>query len=306
MKYNFSYFWDKKIRVDMYLSALFNDFSRSYIQKMIDKGQLKVNGETLTKNKKISPKDELLLEIITEKLEILPQEIPLEIVYEDKNIVIVNKDAWMNTHPVPWEWGRENTLVNALLYHVKDLAGIGWVERPWIVHRLDKDTSWLIMVAKNDEMMSYLQKIIKDRQVDKYYVAIVDWIIKDEKFTIKWDIWRDPHSRIKMTTKWWLNAKHAVTHWEVLWYIDNSYTALKIKIETWRTHQIRVHLSSIWFPIIWDKVYGKIKTNKIVEQKFWLKRQALHAYILSFILYDKKIIIKSDCKADMSCIFKFD
>lgn len=306
MKYRFSYFGDSKVRVDMYLSALFSDFSRSYIQKMIDKWQLKVNGEVLTKNKKIVPKDSLELEIITEKLEILPQDMPLDIVYEDKNIVIVNKDAGVNTHPVPGEGGNENTLVNAVLYHVKDLAWIGWVERPWIVHRLDKDTSGLIMIAKNDEMMWYLQWIIKDRKVDKYYVTIVDGILKDKKITIKWDIWRDPHTRIKMTTKNWLNPKHAITHAEVLGYVDNKYTALKVKIETWRTHQIRVHLSSIGFPIIWDKVYWRPKVNKTVDEKYGLKRQALHSYTLSFDLYNEKFTVIWDCKPDINAIFKFN
>lgn len=303
MIYNFSCLIEKQTRVDMYLSALFTDFSRSYIQKLIDKGFVKVNWEVFKKNKKVSPRSEFQVEIIIEKTEVQAQNIPLDIAYEDENLVIVNKDAWMNTHVVPWEWWKENTLVNALLYHAKDLAWIGWVERPWIVHRLDKDTSGLIMVAKNDKMMVYLQEIIKNREVDKYYITIVDGIIKENEFTIKSEIGRDPHNRTKMTIHNPVNPKEAVTHGKLVDYIGGRFSVLKIKLETWRTHQIRVHMASIWHPIIGDQTYWNKKTNKEVFDNFWLKRQALHAYELSFDLYWKPFYIRGDIKEDMLKIY---
>ena len=145
------------MRVDIYLSALFKDFSRSYIQKIIDKWNVSVNSKQIKKNIKISPKDEIRIKINLEKSFINPENIPLDIVYEDSNLLIVNKDAWIVTHPTPWIDWKSWTLVNALLYHTRDLAWIWWIERPWIVHRLDKDTSWLILVAKNDKMMKYLK-----------------------------------------------------------------------------------------------------------------------------------------------------
>lgn len=304
MNYYFCVYIDNEKRVDMYLSALFGDFSRSYIQKMIDNGQVKVNNKIITKNLKIKNKDELNIEIKLEKLDkVLPENILLDIIYEDENILIINKDAGINVHPVPWKNWNNWTLVNAILYHCKEkLPSISWVSRPWIVHRLDKDTSWIMMIAKSDSMMSYLSNIIKERKIGKYYIAIVSWIIKEKKFKIESMIWRDPNNRLKMTTKNPVNPKKAITFWEVLWLIENKYTILKIKLETGRTHQIRVHLSSIGFPIIWDKVYWNLKTNKEVEKKYSLKRQALHSYELEFELYNKQKIFKAELKDDMKNI----
>ncbi|MCT4616607.1 MAG: RluA family pseudouridine synthase [Candidatus Gracilibacteria bacterium] len=301
MKYNFSIIIEKKMRVDMYLSALFSDYSRSYIQKLIDNNHLKINGKILNKNKKISNGDEVELEIVVEKSNVEAENIPLDIVYEDENIVIINKDAGMNTHIVSGEEGKTGTLVNALLYHCT-LASIGGVERPGIVHRLDKDTSGLIMVAKNDKMMQYLQKIIKNREVDKYYIAIVAGKLSEEKFTIKSLIGRDPNSRIKMTTKNPINPKQAITHGEIIGHIGDDFTIVKLKLETGRTHQIRVHLASIGYPIIGDKVYGSNKINKKVLEKYGLNRQALHAYELGFNLFGKEKYFKGELKSDMKKI----
>ena len=282
MEYFFSVNIDWKQRVDMYLSALFKDFSRSYIQKIIDKWQLKVNNETLSKNKKIQHKDELKLTIISEKLELEAENLHLDIIFQNKDFAIINKEAWMNTHPVPWDWGKTGTLVNWILHQIKDLWTIWGIERPGIIHRLDKDTSWLIMIAKNDSSMVDLQKIIKSREIEKYYIAIVAQKIESKKFKIESEIWRDPNNRIKMTSKNPINPKYALSFWEVLGYIDNTLTVVKVKIETGRTHQIRVHMASIGHPIVWDKVYWKAKVNKICETKYGLKRQALHAYELKF------------------------
>ena len=304
MNYRFCVFYEKQIRVDIYLSTLFSDFSRSYIQKIIDKWQVKLNWSNINKNIKIKNKDELELNIIIEKSEIVWEDIKLDIVYEDENIIILNKDAWINTHPVPWENGKSWTLVNALLYHTKSLSTIGWVERPWIVHRLDKDTSGLIMIAKNDKMMKYLQNKIQKRDLDKYYIAVVNWIVKDKEFKIESYIGRHPTDKIKMTVKNPINPKIAITYWKTLAYIDNKYSILEIKIETWRTHQIRVHLSSIGYPIIWDKVYWDNKVNKEVLDKYWLERQALHSYKLNIVLYEQEREFKWELKKDMKNIIK--
>lgn len=304
MNYNFCVLIEKKDRVDMYLSTLFSHFSRSYIQKIIDRWQVKINWKTINKNIKIKKKDNLELDIIIEKSSIKSEKIKIDVVYEDNNIIIVNKDAGINTHPVPWEGWKIWTLVNALLYHAKNLSVINWEERPWIVHRLDKDTSGLIMVAKNDTMMKYLQEQIQKRKVDKYYIAIVYWKIKDKNFKIESYIWRHPTDKTKMTTKNPINPKIAITYWKVLDYIDDKYTIVEMKLETWRTHQIRVHLSSIWYPILWDKVYWDQKINKDVYEKYWLNRQALHSYKLELKLYEKKQVFFWTLKQDMKTIIK--
>lgn len=304
MNYYFSVYIEKAIRVDMYLSTLFPLYSRSYIQKMIDKNQLEVNGTIVNKNLKIKNKDEIKLSIKNETIvDVLPEKMNLDIIFEDENILIINKDARINVHPVPWEDWKKNTLVNWILYHTKEkLPSISWEHRPWIVHRLDKDTSWIILVAKNDMMMNYLSSIIKDRKIEKNYIAIVNGIFKDEFFKIESYIWRDPNNRIKMTTKNWLNPKLATSSWKLIWYIDWKYSLLKINLETWRTHQIRVHLSSIWFPIIWDSVYWIKEVNSEVLEKYWLDRQALHALELKFELYNKSVYFKADLKEDMKKI----
>lgn len=297
-----AFIWEKK-RVDMYLSALFCDFSRSYIQKIIDKGMLKVNGKVLKKNTKIQNWDIFEIEIIREKTSIEAEEMKLDTIYEDENILIVNKDAWINVHPVPWEWGKSGTLVNACLFHCKEnLPLIGGEERPWIVHRLDKDTSGIILIAKNDQMMHYLQDIIKARNIEKYYLALVKGRFKEEKFVIESQIGRDKNDRTKMTAKNPIAPRYALTKGKLLWYIDDNYSLLKIKLETGRTHQIRVHLASIGFPILWDKVYWDKETNKQVFEKYGLKRQALHAYELIFDLYGKKRYFQAPLKDDMKKI----
>lgn len=303
----FCVFSEKKIRVDIFLSTLFPDYSRSYIQKIIDRWQVSVNKKQISKNLKLNPKDELEIEIIPEKLDILPQKMELDIIFEDENILILNKDAWVNVHPVPGEWWTENTLVNGILYHcsLTNLWTINWVERPGIVHRLDKDTSWIILIAKNDAMMAYLSEVIKWRDIEKNYFAIVSGIFKEKSLRIETEIWRHRIDRKKMTTKNPINPKNAISEVEVLDYLWEKYTLLKVKILTWRTHQIRVHLSSIWFPIIWDKVYWNEKINKEVEKNFWLQRQALHAKNLKFNLYSNEKFFEAELKEDMKKIIDF-
>lgn len=304
MNYNFCINIEKQNRVDIFLSTLFSDFSRSYIQKIIDRGQVSVNWKIINKNIKIKNRDELLITIINEDLEeVAPENMDLDIIFEDENILIINKEASVNVHPVPWEDWNKNTLVNGILYHCKDnLPTIWWIHRPWIVHRLDKDTSGIILVAKTDYMMNYLSTIIKNREITKNYIAIVSGIFTEQKFKIESFIWRDPNDRLKMTTKNPLNPKEAITFWEIIWFIDNKYTILKINIKTGRTHQIRVHLSSIWFPIIGDKVYWNKKINIEVLKKYFLDRQALHAFELKFSLYWKEVHYIAPLKTDMKNI----
>ena len=301
MNYNFSVNIDKKQRVDMYLSALFTDISRSYIQKLIDTGCVQVNGHKVKKNLKIDPKSEIsIVEIIT-STEILPEDIPLDIVYEDENICVINKNAQINVHPTPWVEGKKGTLVNALLHHCrKKLPVISGEQRPGIVHRLDKDTTGVILTAKNDIYMKDIAAKIKNREVKKYYIAIVSWVLTQDKFTINSEIGRHPTDRTKMTLQNPVNPKSAVTHGEVLWYIDETYTVIKIDLETWRTHQIRVHLAGIGYPIIGDSVYGNPKANKRAATLYQVHRQMLHALEFHIDLYWKKQYYRAELKSDMN------
>jgi len=305
MIFHFCVYISDSQRVDMYLSALFCDFSRSYIQKLIDSGKVSVNGKNITKNKKIYIRDEICIEIELKSLDILPQNIPIDIIFQDENIAIINKDAGINTHPTPGPDGKKDTLVNALLYHISDLSGIGGVERPGIVHRLDKDTSGIIMIAKTDSMMQELQKKLHDRiGIEKYYLAIVAGIFPDKKLTIDMPIGRHPTQKIKMTTRFPISPKNAVSHVELLEYIDEKYSLLRVKIDTGRTHQIRVHLSSVGFPIVWDSVYGKKEVNISVQEKYEITRQMLHSYELRAELYGKKEVFFAPIKPDMMPILE--
>ena len=309
MKIKFCTYIEKKQRVDMYLSALFNDFSRSYIQKLIDKWDVKVNSKTITKNLKIENKSEIEIDIVLDKLdEIEPEDMNLDIIFEDENILIINKEAWINTHPVPGEGWKSNTLVNGALFHCRDnLPTIWGVERPWIVHRLDKNTSGAIMIAKNDNMMQYLQTLFKERKdISKYYIAIVHWIVKNTNFTIESYIGRDPNNRLKMTTINSVNPKIAITHWEVLGYIKNKFSLVRVKIETGRTHQIRVHMASIGHFILGDTTYWNPKINIEMKTIYQLKRQALHAHNLKLKLYEKDMDFKAELKNDMKKLISED
>lgn len=262
-----------KTRIDVFLTTNCPQISRSYVQKLIEEGQVKVNGQPTKANYKLRMGDEVTIEIPpAEELMVTPEEIPLDIYYEDRDVIVVNKPRGMVVHPA--EGNTSGTLVNALLYHCHDLSGINGVLRPGIVHRLDKDTSGLIMVAKNDQAHHSLAQQLKDRTVTRRYQALVHHRIKQEQGTINAPIGRDPKDRQKMTVIE-RNSKPAVTHFQVLERFDN-YTLIECRLETGRTHQIRVHMTYIGYPLVGDLKYGPRKPH------FDLDGQLLHAQVLGF------------------------
>lgn len=205
-------------------------------------------------------------------LQIEPEDINLDIIYEDKDVIVVNKPQEMVVHPAPGVYS--GTLVNALLHHCKDLSGINGVARPGIVHRIDKDTSGILVVAKNDISHNNLAAQFKEHSISRVYMALVEGIIKDEQGTIEAPIGRHPVDRIKMAVV--KDGRHAVTHYKVIERFKN-HTLVECRLETGRTHQIRVHMSHIMHPLVGDPVYGYKK------QRFNLKGQMLHAKLLGFI-----------------------
>ena len=287
-------------RIDKFLAQKL-DKSRSLVQKLIKDELVLVNGEVVKTNYSVADGDEIDVKQldVVDNTNIIPQPMDLDIVYEDDDLLVINKASGMVVHPAPGHY--TGTLVNALLYRFN--LNSGEANRPGIVHRLDKDTSGLIMIAKNDYMMAYLQETMKKREkIGKYYLAIVSWIIENKEFKIESFIWRHPVDKTRMTTKNPINPKIAISYVKVIKYIDEKYTLVEVKIETWRTHQIRVHLSSIGYPIIWDKVYWDKKINEIVLNKFWLTRQALHSYRLEIELYWKNREFFWELKPDMKKI----
>lgn len=265
----------EKTRIDAYISGKIEDFTRSKVQRLIEENKITVNGKFVKASYKVQEGD--LIEIIEDEpieTNIKAQDIPLDVIYEDKDIIIINKAKGMVVHPANGNY--EGTLVNAVMAKCKDsLSGIGGEIRPGIVHRLDKDTSGAIIVAKNDEAHVKLSEQIKNHEVKKTYIALVRGIIKENQATIKMPIARSKQDRKKMAVD--AKGKEAVTHFEVLDRFENKYTLLKINIETGRTHQIRVHLSHIGYPIVGDEVYSNGKNE------FGIKGQCLHAWKLDFI-----------------------
>jgi len=264
-------------RLDKFLAKKHEDFSRSYIQKLIDEEYVKVNNKNIKKSYILKQRDIVeVYEKENEKLDLEPYKIELNIIYEDENIIVINKPAGLLVHPSPHE--KKKTLVNALLYYTDDLSGIGGVIRPGIVHRLDKNTSGAIVVAKDDKSHKNLSKQFKKRNTKKIYKAIVDGKFKYKDGKIDAPIGRDPSNRTRMAvTK--KNSKRAVTYFEVLKKTEN-YSYVKLKIETGRTHQIRVHLAYLGYPIIGDQKYAETPVLKINNLK--VKRQMLHCSNLGF------------------------
>jgi len=260
-------------RLDTYVSSLNSDMSRSNCQRLIKEGNVLVNGDSSKESYRVKLGDEVLVKIEPPKeAKIEAQEIPLNIIYEDNDIIVINKEKGMVVHP--GNGNMDGTLVNAVLSHAKDsLSGIGGEIRPGIVHRLDKDTSGLIIVAKNDNAHINVSEQIKNHEVTKIYTALVRGNIEEDEATIDMPIARDERDRTKMATN--IDGKEAVTHFKVIKrYYD--YTLLRVKIDTGRTHQIRVHMAKIHHPVIGDEVYSNGKNE------FNVKGQLLHSTILEF------------------------
>jgi len=269
-------------RLDQFLLSKKNELSRNFIKKLIKDKQIKVNDKIIIKTSfRIKTEDQIEINIPQpQELNIKPQKIPLEIIYEDKNLLIINKQAGIVVHPT--NTGHHQTsIVNAIMYHCQDsLSGIGGVLRPGIVHRLDKDTSGLLLIAKNNLTHRYLSNIIKDRQIKKHYLVLVQGLLKPQKGRIEAPIGRSLKDRKKMTVSSNHKARAAVTEYTVQKYFK-SHTLIQVNLITGRTHQIRVHFKSIGFPVVGDPIYGDKKTNQIFQKKFNLTRQFLHAQKLT-------------------------
>ena len=262
-------------RIDKCISNYLESLSRSYIQKIIKDGKAYVNDAVVKANYKVKVDDKVQFEIPDcEEPDIPPQDIPLDILYEDKDILIVNKPKDMVVHPAPGHY--EGTLVNAIMFHCKDeLSGINGVLRPGIVHRIDKDTTGSIIICKNDEAHRKIAQQLKEHSITRKYRAIVYGRIMEEEGTVNAPIGRHPTDRKKMAINE-KNGKPAVTHYKVLERFDN-YTYIECQLETGRTHQIRVHMTSIGHPLLGDEVYGNAKCP------FKLEGQTLHAMTIGFI-----------------------
>ena len=277
MKYNFVINDEQQsTRIDLVLSLQLQEVSRSFVQKLLEKGAVTVNGKVCDSKKyKVNEGDEIEITVPEpEELKIEAENIPLDIVYEDDDLMVVNKPRGMVVHPAV---GNENgTLVNAIMYHCGDrLSSINGVIRPGIVHRIDKDTSGLLMIAKNDMAHESLSQQLAEHSITRRYEALVFNNFNEDEGTVDAPIGRDPKNRLKqaVTSQ---NSKHAVTHWRVLERFG-KYTLVEAKLETGRTHQIRVHMSYIKHPLVGDFVYGPSK------QPFSVEGQLLHAKILGFV-----------------------
>lgn len=260
-------------RVDKVLTAYNQEWSRSQVQIWIKNGSVKIDGHTIKTNYKCQPNDTIIIEIPEpEPLNVVAEEMSLDIYYEDQDVLVVNKPKGMVVHPAPGHL--RGTLVNGLMAHCTDLSGINGILRPGIVHRIDKDTSGLLMVAKNDLAHESLVQQLVDKTVTRRYKAIVHGSIPHDNGTINAPIGRDRVDRQSMTVTN-VSSKDAVTHFNVLDRFD-KFTYVECQLETGRTHQIRVHMKYIGFPLVGDPKYGPKKTLPI-------NGQALHAGILGFI-----------------------
>ena len=264
---------EKGKRLDTYIPSVDTDITRTSAQRLIEDGNILVNGKNAKVSYKIQENDKISVEIPKPKqIELKAQDIPIEIVYEDSDIIVVNKPKGMVVHPA--NGNPDGTLVNAIMAICKDsLSGIGGEIRPGIVHRIDKDTSGLLIVAKNDNAHVKMSEQIKNHEVKKTYIALVRGVFKKNEATIDMPIGRSTSDRKKMAVN--KNGKNAITHIKVLKRFD-KYTLLQVNIETGRTHQIRVHLSHIGYPIVGDYTYSNGKNE------FDVVGQCLHAQKLEF------------------------
>ncbi|HLR92366.1 MAG TPA: RluA family pseudouridine synthase [Atopostipes sp.] len=259
-------------RIDKYLASELDDMSRSKIQLLIEEENILVNDEPTKANYKVQPNDKIGIFIPeAELIDVQPENIPLDILYEDSDLAIINKPQGMVVHPGAGH--NDGTLVHALLYHIDDLSGINGKIRPGIVHRLDKDTSGILVIAKNDEAHVHLSKQLQDRSMKRKYWTLVHGVLSHNHGTIDAPIGRDPKNRQEFTVI--TGGKEAVSHFRVLERFKD-YSLLEVSLETGRTHQIRVHLKYINHPVAGDETYGPKKTLAG-------KGQFLHAHTLEFI-----------------------
>lgn len=261
------------LRIDKAISQKDKELSRAAVQRMIEEGDILVNNQNTKVAYKISLGDEItIIKKEPKEIELKAEDIPLDIIYEDNDILVVNKQKGLVVHP--GNGNPDGTLVNAIMNKCKNsLSGIGGEIRPGIVHRIDKDTSGLLIVAKNDKAHINMSEQIKNHEVSKTYIALVRGKTKENKATIDMPIARSNKDRTKMAVS--KNGKNAITHFEVIERFEN-YTLLKVNIETGRTHQIRVHLSQIGYPIVGDLVYSNGKNP------FGVEGQMLHSSKLEF------------------------
>jgi 23S rRNA pseudouridine1911/1915/1917 synthase len=258
-------------RIDKAVSAMDEDWSRSQIANWVKDGAVRVNGQIVKPNYKVRLEDVIIATPpILEELDVVPEDLNLEIVYEDADVLVVNKPKGMVVHPAPGH--SHGTLVNGLMHHCTDLSGINGIVRPGIVHRIDKDTSGLLMVAKNDASHTSLVNQLVRKSVTRKYIALVHGHIPHDKGTIEAPIARDPKERQNMSVV--DKGKHAVTHFRVLERFGD-FTLVECRLETGRTHQIRVHMKYIGYPLVGDPKYGPKKTMDIGGQ-------ALHAEVIGF------------------------
>lgn len=265
---------EAKGRIDKYLAEVFSEYTRSFIQKQIDKEGVLVNGKVINGKYQVKPKDHIIMTIPEPvDVDIIPEPIDIEIVYEDNDLMIVNKPQDMVVHPAPGNY--TGTLVNGLLYHCKDkLSGINGEIRPGIVHRIDKDTSGLLMIAKNDRAHLGLSALLKDHDITRKYHAIVHGGFREDEGTIEQPIGRSPQDRKKMAIV--SDGRYAKTDYRVIERFK-QFTYVELTLHTGRTHQIRVHMKHIGHPLLGDPIYGPAKMN------FGLNKQMLHAKVLGFV-----------------------
>ena len=261
-------------RIDKYLSTMIEGKSRSFVQGLIDEKKVKANNKVIKSNYKLKKGDFIEVEVPEPvELNVSAEEMNLDIVYEDEDVLVVNKEKGIVGHPAPGNY--TGTLVNGILHHCSDLSGINGVIRPGIVHRIDKDTSGILVIAKNDEAHNDLAAQFKEHSIKREYYALVEGKFSKVEGTVDKPISRDKKERIKMAIN--SDGKRAVTHYEVLEQYDKGVSLVKCTLETGRTHQIRVHMASIGHPLVGDLVYG------YKRQKFNIEGQALHAKTLGFI-----------------------
>lgn len=275
---------EEPIRIDKYLTICEDlDFTRNKIQKLIDNKNILVNGKIIKSSYKVNSGDEIEITDIIESTDIVPEKMDIDIVYEDDDIIVINKKSGVVVHPAPGNY--RGTLVNGLMYLSKNLSSINGEFRPGIVHRIDKDTSGLLIVARNDKAHSILAEELKEKKVNRKYIALVEGVINHDTGTIDAPIGRDSNDRKKMCVTS-VNSKEAVTHFKVLERYKRA-SLIECVLETGRTHQIRVHMKYINHPVVNDPVYGKNLYGDF--------GQLLHAYKIGFVHPITKEYLEFNC-----------